>query len=399
MTLIMSLDGIINVDAAFCLLPVTRLALPPAKRRTKKCKIPLCGIPGAILSMRYRGATRGIIRSSSTTHFKNSVTMDIATQTKNLSVKLSSCGFHISGATSVEQGKEGVQYIIDYVTIIQSVIDQMNEDPDLKERTFAWVKELVRGQPVILTASETDGPRLLHRIVQPNAESCLGAPDQRIAALLLGQCQDYLYYEDYLGELEGIAALQAIASPTLRIKSIRKAMVNYNYDLGFNINRPALARLFDGLDGFTARFDNAVEHSVTIELPYDPADLRELQRLSDEANSPPPIIDPNGKTDSDDDSDSPGYDGSNMYPVVKIPELTDPNVGPPAGRRKNKEPRHTFIVYQSGLVTQSGPDEALMKEPYERFNRLVYQHQSQIFKEGKGRKLKFTAQRGLEIIA
>jgi hypothetical protein len=39
----------------------------------------------------------------------------------------------------------------------------------------------------------------------------------------------------------------------------------------------------------------------------------------------------------------------------------------PSRKKKSKKPCHTFLVYQSGLVTQSGPDEEMMKEAYLEF--------------------------------
>ena len=82
---------------------------------------------------------------------------------------------------------------------------------------------------------------------------------------------------------------------------IAEAMVNYNYSLGFEVDRTRLNQFIDGQNGFISRYNNALANSVTIELPYDP---------------------PKGT-------------------AIK--------------RRKNKVPHHTFLVYKSGSVTQSGP--------------------------------------------
>ena len=68
---------------------------------------------------------------------------------------------------------------------------------------------------------------------------------------------------------------------------------------------------FHGKGDFYAHFHNSTEHYVTVELPY----------------------------------------------VVKDPSR----------KKKSKKPCHTFLIYQSGLVTQSGPDEEMMKEAYLEF--------------------------------
>lgn len=341
MTLVIGLDGLVNVDAIFSLLPITRLNLTPPKRRTQKFKIPFCGIPGAILSMRYRGATRGIVRSNSSDHFKNSITIDLCTKEKNLSIKLSSTGFHICGATSVAQGREGAGYIIDYVLQIQQMIDRINENPERSRQTLEWVKEQIKG-PVTIQILPNPPPNLdedpedmrdmptytakwRHHLNDVNTiEGILDqAPDPVIAQFFLRQTGDYRYYEDLEEELEWILTLQSVTSPYLALRGVRKVMVNYNYGLGFPINRLALARQIDGIRGFHARYNNAIEHSVTIELPYQP-----IQREDED------------------------------FLETK-------------GRRKNKHPHHTFLVYRSGLVTQSGPDDEMMEEPYNRFIETI----------------------------
>jgi hypothetical protein len=330
MTLVIELNGLINVDAIFCLLPVTKLDLPPPKRRTQKFKIPFCGIPGAILSMRYRGNTRGIVRSSSSKFFKNCITTDICTTEKNISIKLSTTGFHICGASSVEQGREGATYIINYILEIQKLIDDIANNPELAQQTLEWAKKEFMGKKVIILLPE-QGARWRHHINRDVEFST--APHPELGKLFVRQMGDYMYYEDLIPELEWILTLQSVATPDLSLREVRKVMVNYNYGLGFPVNRMALARQIDGVNGFHARYNNAIEHSVTVELPYQP-------------------------------KNSDGIDKKN--------------------RRKNKNPHHTFLIYRSGLVTQSGPDDQMMKEPYERFIQTIQQLRPQIESDPQG---------------
>jgi hypothetical protein len=99
----------------------------------------------------------------------------------------------------------------------------------------------------------------------------------------------------------------------LEIDWISKAMVNFNYSLGSGINRFQLKQYVNGTNGFYAHFDNSTEHYVTIELPYESTKEK---------------------------------------------------------KRQNKIPCHSFLVYKSGLVTQSGPDEVLMKQALCKFIHL-----------------------------
>lgn len=101
----------------------------------------------------------------------------------------------------------------------------------------------------------------------------------------------------------------------LSLVSIHKVMINYNYDLGFKVNRWLLSNYIKQVDpGFQSDYDNTVHYSVIIKLPID-----------------------------------------NKKSIFK----------------SKKRPYHTFIVYKSGLVTQSGPDEILMEIAYNRFMNAI----------------------------
>jgi hypothetical protein len=332
MTLVIPLVGTVNLDAAFGLLPITRLNLPQPKRQPQKYKIPHCGNPGAIFSLRYKGYVRGIIRSHSTKPFKNSITIDIATEKKNVSIKLSSTKIQMCGASSVEQGAEGANHIIHALMVIQDQLDYIQANRELAEATLEWIKNETRGGPV---ERADEGGKADHSIRAVTTMELPATVDGRIVNFLLRQQPDFLYHSDFCSELDWILTLKQVATRPLEIQQVCKAMVNYNYDLGFHIDRYELVTRINGLNGFYARYDNAVEHNVTIELPYEvPAHHRAM-------------------------------------------------------RRKNKHPCHTFLVYMSGLVTQSGPGEELMREAYYRFNATINSIREHIMKPDIPRSLKY----------
>jgi hypothetical protein len=334
MTLVIPLVGTVNLDAAFGLLPITRLNLPQPKRQPQKYKIPHCGNPGAIFSLRYKGYVRGIIRSHSTKPFKNSITIDIATEKKNVSIKLSSTKIQMCGASSVEQGAEGANHIIQALLAIQDQLDYIQANRERAQATLEWIKTETRGVPI---ERADEGGKTDHQLRAVSTTETEVPPtiDGRIVSFLLRQQPDFLYHSDFCSELDWILTLKQVTTRPLEIQQVCKAMVNYNYDLGFHIDRYELVTRINGLNGFYARYDNAVEHNVTIELPYEvPANHRAM-------------------------------------------------------RRKNKHPCHTFLVYMSGLVTQSGPGEELMREAYYRFNATINSIREHIMKPDIPRSLKY----------
>lgn len=324
MTVVMPMRGVINLDMIFPLLEITRLDLPIPKRQTQKYKIPYCGIPGAILSVRHKGYTRGIIKSQSTKYFKNSITIDMATSEKNVNLKLSRNKIHMCGARSVGLAQEASDLIIRKIYDIQDNLDYMNSHPNETQAVITWLKAATRGSVVAYQQHYIKIPDQIPETV-----------DYRVALFLIKQAPDFMMYDDYCTQLDWVTTLTAVIMKPLEIVEIQKVMVNYNYDLGFDINRWALAQRINGFNGFISRYNNTVDHSVTIELPYE------------------------------------------LGPNMKNP------------RRKNKVPCHIFIVYKSGLVTQSGPNEELMRDAYNQFNQTINQIRPLIIKLGESRPLRF----------
>jgi hypothetical protein len=146
-------------------------------------------------------------------------------------------------------------------------------------------------------------------------ESIPSDVDERIVKFLLRQMDDYQYYSDLIQELDWITTQSKLYDEVPMVLNIQKAMVNYNYDLGFDINRGELTKRIHMYDEFSAIYDNMVGHNVTISLPYK-------ENTSDIC-------------------------------------------------RKNGAKLIKFIVYHSGKVTQSGPSEDFNKEAYEKFIEAI----------------------------
>lgn len=332
MTLVFILDGSVTLEPAFSLLPITRMDFEAPKRQKKKFELPHCSTPGAILSMRYAGETRGIIRSTSKGYFKNSVTIDLSTITKNVSIKLSQSKIQMCGASSEEQGREGAQHLIDHIIVIQNMLDYIQERKELAYETLAWLRDKTKGlsmtRPVHKTISKYvwdeecekeieikeqvfSHNELDHEIILP--EDLQQAPNREIAEFLLRQSDDFTYHSVFMMELEWVLSLKQVTTRPLAIKKIFKAMVNYNYNLGFTVDRFALCQEIHGQNGFISSYDNCIEHCVKIKLPYIPKDEEVVVR------------------------------------------------------KKNKTHCHCFLVYKSGVVTQTGPGGEEMKEAYNLF--------------------------------
>ena len=338
MTMIMTLTNGVNVEAAFQLLPITRIAIHQT-RVSAKCKLPHCEIPGSILSMRYRGNIRGVIRSK-LSPFKNAVTIDISTVKKNISLKLSSFSIQMCGASSRADGVEAATHLLNHLINVERILTIMREEPQRTLDAIEWVKNVTKGT-LVEKPDWSDNlfdnvnmriyrPVMCHTIIKPVVDIQGEYPDETVCLIptnvdvdvtrfLLYLCDDFIYHEDMCQKLDFIPNIHSIIDVPLALKNIDEAMVNYNYSLGFEVDRGLLNQYIDGQNGFISRYNNALATSVTIELPYDP----------------------------------------------------------PAGiaikRRKNKIPKSTFLVYRSGSVTQSGPGGKIMRDAYYLFMNTILQ--------------------------
>ena len=158
--------------------------------------------------------------------------------------------------------------------------------------------------------------------------------DPVIANFYIKYAPDFAYHHVYCQFLDSVKDIDAIATEDLAIDSINMAMVNYSYSLGMCVDRWKLANSIDGMNRFTARYNNATDHSVTISLPYDSQD----------------------------------EDGT---------------------IRRKKEGRHTFMVHKSGIVTQSGRNIKMMRRAYYLFMATLAQIRHVIIQENKPFNLKY----------
>jgi hypothetical protein len=324
MTLIMSLNNEINTEIAFHLLPIMRMEVA-RRRETSKCKLPHCDIPGSILSMRFRHNVRGVIRNKSTP-FKNAVTIDISTKKKNISLKLSAFSIQMCGASSKEDGEEAAMHIINHLHRIQNILNKIALNLTHTLTIIEWVKEHSKGALTEKPNWELHvGSNISLKVYTPTMDHFIVKPDipfpaefdPDIANFVVSMTEDFLYHSDMIKKLDYIPKFPPVIKEAIYVRRLDMAMVNYNYSLGFEIDRDRLNQCIDGQNGFISRYNNALATSVTIELPYEPP------------------------------ADS----------AIK--------------RRKGKIPHHTFLVYRSGSVTQSGPGGKLMEDAYYLFINTI----------------------------
>lgn len=391
MTVIIPLKGKIYIDLIFPLLRITKMILPIQKRATKKFKLPYCGIPGAILSANYMGITRGIIKNTSKDYFRNSITIDISTSKKNVNAKLSSNTIQICGPDSEDLAREAANHLIRHLYEIQDELDYMNEHKDDTIKIIGWLKPKTKGKQCIVDSisheiidlnegdsinefgflinkqrkpyliiekiqpvkksrkkkNNVDEPKILMRPIKPLYVNEIIIPEEypdkypedldiRIIDFMIKYAPNFAYHNHYCQFLDDIIHIEKIIEKPIEIETILIAMVNYSYTLGMNINRASLAKNINGINGLVSSYNNSSDYSVKIELPYEPTD--EMKKI----------------------------------------------------RKKYKVPKHTFMVYKSGLVTQSAPNRELAKDAFYKFKSAINSIRDKIIQKGRVHNLKYT---------
>lgn len=341
MTIIAEINGDIGIRPTFHLLPVTKISLKH-HRKTKKCDLPLSPIPGAILSMRYkeneREMVRGIIRNDKKS-FKNSITLDISTKFKNISLKISPYTIQLCGAPSREIAVEATKYIIEHLKNIKENLEYSCTHMDEYRECVEWLKENTRGIENDKIIIETFVCKNIiinveDRIVDYHIKKVIPPPNlnEKIIKFLYTYVEDMFYHSDYINKISHIPNFTSIYEGDLNIDKINEVMVNYNYNLGFIVNRDKLNELIDGRNGLYSHYDSSLVYCVTVELPYEQ------------------ILD---------------------YTAKKI---------------KKEIPHHTFLIYSSGAVTQSGPCSStqpgrggtIMEEAFNIFMKTIEEIKSEI---------------------
>jgi hypothetical protein len=432
-TAMVNLTGVIKIIPAFFLTEIHRVEVPPEVTSKKKFKLPPMKEPGKVLSLTTcfsndKQFTRGINKSKT---FKNTITMDVSVTGKNVNLKIYESQIHMCGVKSRKMAEEAGNIVIDKLNKTQLLLEYIKDRPDEMIDTIQWVKENTRGSveyveegtielvkedqikaftpemmeylkeeaqremeeqvqlfriqqiqqeldanslqarslhegPILniiedlpmlenttseaLNTQEAEiNPNLVGYIPYDNERGWIGVekvnyivlPDELvqqkhhfsyssrpincypegvngiIANFLLDQAFDFERHDLYCAHLDCIATIENVIEGEIEISNVLTSMVNYNYDLGFHVKRGELSDRIYGICGFVPIYENTYDHSVKIQLPYEiPVSLKDK---------------------------------------VKI--------------RGN--PKHTFMIYKGGKITQSGSCEELARGAYVMFNRVI----------------------------
>lgn len=301
MVVIVGFTPPVDIDLLFPLLDMARLKRPIVKN-SKKVSLPLLR-SGSLLSARYKGIVLGDVHFPYPRFFKNSITVDVSTSKKNINVKISKGNLQMCGIKSIDMAEETASLIFSHIRKAEALLSRIREEHlDTAKDYVARPQE----EDILLGADK----EILGRLVY-YATKC--SEMEQFVEMIEKLRSNIKKIPRVVGTGHEVSLLSLKGPPSpLAMATIRKAMVNYNFSLGFKINRGELATRINGVQEFKARYNNTLDYSVTIEHPHDL--------------------------------------------VVN---------------RKKESPRVTFTVYKSGILTISGPNREIIETIYEKFVGII----------------------------
>lgn len=277
--------------------------------------------PGEITSYRWLGQIRGDHGG----FFKNSPFVDIMVNGKTdpISAKVSKHKIQMCGCKSMDMGREISVYISIHINNALEFIRSIKNDILGFLDASEWLLENSKGEQVSIPYQVTSEgftivEETLDNVVQWPSEMIVPEQYRYFVTQIMMRCDDVIYHSELEKRIEYYQKLDpSLVTDGAKIHKIGKSMVNYNYHLGFRVDRDILNEIMNSM-GIMCNYLNIKNSCVTIEM-YS-------------------------TIDNDDD-------------VIK--------------KKPERWSKQTFRVQLSGNVMHSGPGGDAMKDCYYKFCSII----------------------------
>lgn len=227
--------------------------------------------PGSIISARIadstsleKGHTRGVFNNSKKKGFmKNAILINIVTNYKQLSVKIFRDKIAVCGMKSEHIGLDAANIMLDIIKNVQRDIDYIKENKNKFQEFFDWLKINSKDQEVVDLADQS----ITKHMIKLNVDEIPNYFEKRIVDFILNQVLDFSTYEDMIQHVSNILELDITVIKNvdeLSILSYNINMINYNYDLGFNIKRNEFAFEFGEDKNFKVQYKDIAHYAIRV---------------------------------------------------------------------------------------------------------------------------------------
>lgn len=310
MTLIFEFEGILDLRAVACVLPVTPIKITRTSKRAwatvkpKPHELPPAGCSYAI---RYADICRGLFGSP----FKNTVMVDMSMGSKSINIKLSKKNVHICGLGSVEMGKTVADMVWGQIQNAQPHLEWMREHSDVMLKLFDWMKKHCAGEEYERPRYEVRKVQVKEnkyklRKIEVGTETVLKyypfKPENLVDEFpiplhilqfmenMFAECEAMPDVETRVSHFSGFPI--AMKSEIVRLPGYRNVMANCSFNLGFRLKREELCRAINEMNDpeWRAHFNNLIDYSVKIEMVCDKDELAQNNVLVSKKNAVPVCV-------------------------------------------------------------------------------------------------------------
>lgn len=224
-------------------------------------KIEPLGNNGNIYSVASEYGHRGIICSKK--FFPHAETFRMEINNKILCLKVSPSKIHITGNSNLEMGYGAIEWMLYRIEEINTILNHRHLYPVTTMRTINWVLETIKKK-----AEKIEDDYELKPFLEPEYPPYV---DSLMASILFSYASDYQFYSHYLSKIQTFQTIgEPIYSETKHLQSLQlvPCMANYNYSLGYRVNRSILKKEIRSRYGYITRFNNNGDYSVAILIPF-----------------------------------------------------------------------------------------------------------------------------------
>ena len=234
---------------------------------------------GTILSVRYDGHIKGIHGK----FFPNSIMVDIWTSVGKIHTKPTDGNIHICGTKNDQNAKEASELIIAHIKKCGQFIKDIDSNKKLFRESCLWLAKNSVGKNISVNIntyqSVLDDTEII--VTESEMKQSIKWPDendipkqyQHYIKEFIYRSSDLLYVDQIMTRVRNLLSINYLISPSYGLNRMTRSMANYNYELGFKINRRKLVQaLKEEADyGCYVEFDNVSKTYVSIKFPSEPS--------------------------------------------------------------------------------------------------------------------------------
>lgn len=228
MVIVIRWRGSINLAEAFVSLPIFVVDTPLAT--SGKLKIPYYGVEDVIVSIRYKKESRGIRNVSGQSD--NFVSVDLQIGGHNVHIKLSSNNALVMGVTSVEEGTEAVNCLLDLIYQTDQNLAYLREvQPNVLERGLVYLASVATDNSSGLSLPDSDV--FIAELEKHNQEHPDDKVDEMVAKVLLARGYELETFEELERTVNTLLRYKKIDPDQVEIIETEVSNSAYNYKLQF----------------------------------------------------------------------------------------------------------------------------------------------------------------------